>query len=77
VVTCTLTCSNHVIMKVLNCGYICRVVVILKYIRRGCVYGKYLVYCLLACLLGNYWAEMRFSAGTLTTQMSRPIVSPI
>jgi hypothetical protein len=52
VVTCILTCSNHVIMKVLNCGYICRVVVILKYIHRRCVYEKYLVYCLLVCL---YW----------------------
>jgi hypothetical protein len=52
VVTCILTCSNHIIMKVLNWGYIYRVVVILKYIHQGCVYGKYLVYCLLVWL---YW----------------------
>jgi hypothetical protein len=37
-------------MEVLNCGYICRVAVILKYIHQGCVYGKYLVYCFLVCL---------------------------
>jgi hypothetical protein len=26
---------DHVIMRVLNCGYICQVAVILKYIHRG------------------------------------------
>jgi hypothetical protein len=55
VVTCILTCSNHVIMKVLDLGYIYQVVVILKYIHRGCVYGKYLAYCLLVCL---YWGTV-------------------
>jgi hypothetical protein len=42
-------------MKVLNLGYIYRVVVILKYIHQGCVYGKYLSYCLLICL---YWGTV-------------------
>jgi hypothetical protein len=34
---------------------------------------------LLTCvlILGDCWAEMRFFAGTLTAQTSRPIVSPI
>jgi hypothetical protein len=41
------------------------------------MYGRYLVYYLLACLIGDCWAEMQFSAGTLTAQMSRPIVSSI
>jgi hypothetical protein len=32
------------------------------------MYGRYLVYYLLACLFGNYWAKMQFSVGTLTAQ---------
>jgi hypothetical protein len=31
------------------------------------MYGKYLVYCFLVCYIRNCWAEMQFSAGTLTT----------
>jgi hypothetical protein len=54
-------------MRVLNCGYLCRVAVILEYIHRGMYVRRYLVNAYLACLFGNYWAEMKFSAGTLTT----------
>jgi hypothetical protein len=78
VVTCILTCSNHVIMKVLNCGYICHVVVILKYIHQGmCIWKVFSLLLTCVLILGNCWAKIGFSAGTLTTQTSRPIVSPI
>jgi hypothetical protein len=69
---------NHVFMKVLNCEYICRVVVILKYIHRGmCIWKVFSLLLTCMLILGNCWAGMRFSAGTLIAQMSRPIVSPI
>jgi hypothetical protein len=69
---------NHVFMKVLNCGYICRVVVILKYIHRGmCIWKVFSLLLTLHALLGNCWAAMKSSVGTLIAQMSRPIVSPI
>jgi hypothetical protein len=70
--------SDHVIMRVLNCGYICRVAVILKYIHRGMYIWKVFSLLLtLHALLGNCWAKLNFSAGTLTTHRCRPIVSPI
>jgi hypothetical protein len=69
---------DHVIMRVLNYGYIYRVAVILKYIHWGMYIWKIFSLLLtLHALLGNYWAEMKFSVGTLTVRMSRPIVSPI
>jgi hypothetical protein len=69
---------DHVNMRVLKCGYICRVVVIAKYIHRGMYIWKVFSLLLtLHALLGNYWAEMKISVGTLTTYHCRPIVSPI
>jgi hypothetical protein len=69
---------NHVFMRVLNCGYICRVAVILKYIHRGMYIWKVFSLLLpLHALLGNCWAEIKFFAGTLTTHHCRPIVLPI
>jgi hypothetical protein len=66
---------NHVFMEVLNYGYICRVVVILKYIPRGmCIWKVFSLLLTCMLILGNYCAKMRFSAGTLTAQTSRPIV---
>ena len=63
---------DHVSMRVLKCGYLCRVAVILEYIHLGDVCTK--VFSLLLTLhvfLGNYWAEMKFSADTLTTYRCR------
>jgi hypothetical protein len=58
---------DHVIMRVLNYGYICRVAMILKYIHRWMFIWKVFSLLLtLHALVGNYWAEMQFSAGTLT-----------
>jgi hypothetical protein len=57
---------NHVIMKVLNCGYICRVALILKYIHRGMYVWKVFSLLLSLCVIGNCWVEMQFSVGTLT-----------
>jgi len=37
----------------------------------GDVCMKVFSYCLLLCMVGNYWAEMKFSAGTLTTYRCR------
>jgi hypothetical protein len=69
---------DYVIMRVLNCAYIYRVAVILKYIHGGMYIWKVFSLLLtLYALLGNYWAEMKFSAGTLTTYRCRPIVLPI
>jgi hypothetical protein len=69
---------DHVIMRVLNCGYICRVAVILKYIHQGMYIWKVFSLLLtLHALVGNCWAKMQFSVGTLTAQASRLIVSPI
>jgi hypothetical protein len=69
---------DHVIMIVLNCGYICQVVVILKYIHWGMYIWKVFSFLLtLHALLGNCWARIKFSVGTLTTYHCRPIVSPI
>ena len=45
---------NHVSMRVLKCGYLWRVAVILEYMHQGMYVWKYLVYCLLLCILGNY-----------------------
>jgi hypothetical protein len=69
---------DHVIMRVLNCEYIYRVAVILKYIHRGMYIWKVFSLLLtLHALLGNCWAKMKFSAGTVTTHRCRLIVSPI
>jgi hypothetical protein len=69
---------NHVFMRVLNYGYICRVVVILKCIHRGMYIWKVFSLLLtLHALLGNYWAEMKFFAGTLIMHRCRLIVSLI
>jgi hypothetical protein len=63
---------NHVSMRVLNCGYICRVDVILKYIHQGMyVWKVFSLLLTLHALLGNCWAEMKFSTGTLTTHRYR------
>ena len=62
---------DHVSMRVLNCGYLWRVAVILEYMHQGMYVWEYLVYCLLLYFLGNYWAEMKSSAGTLTTYRCR------
>jgi hypothetical protein len=69
---------DHVIIRVLNYGYIWRVAVILKYLHQGMYIWK--VFSLLLtfyALLGNCWAKMKFSIGTLTTHRCRPIVLPI
>ena len=65
------TCGTHVHMKVLNCGYICRVALDTEvYISRDVYIESILVYCfhcvLISLLLG--WAAMNSSVGTLTTQ---------
>jgi hypothetical protein len=44
-ITGIFTCFDHVFMKVLNCGYICQVVVIPKYIYLGMYIWRVLVYC--------------------------------
>ena len=70
-ITGIFTCYTHVSMKVLNCGYICRVAMdteVYIYIW-GCIYGEYLSLLLSLCaylyLVG--WAAMNLPAGTLTT----------
>jgi hypothetical protein len=69
---------NRVFMKVLNCGYICRVAVILKYIHQEMyIWKAFSLLLTLHTLLGNYWAKIKFSVGTLTTHCCRLIVSPI
>jgi hypothetical protein len=69
VVTRIFTCYNHVFMKVLNCGYVCQVAVILKYIYLGMyiwrVFSLLLLLCAIYLLWG--WAKMNSSVGTLTT----------
>jgi hypothetical protein len=63
---------NHVSMRVLNCGYICRIAVILKYINQGMyVWKVFSLLLTLHALLGNCWAEVKFYAGTLTTHRCR------
>jgi hypothetical protein len=52
VVTGIFTCYNHVFMNVLNCGYICRVAVISKYIYLGIYIWR--VFCLLLSLFAIY-----------------------
>jgi hypothetical protein len=65
-------------MRVLNCGYIRWVAVILKYIHRGmCIWKVFSLLLTLHAYLENCWAEMKFYAGTLTTYHCRPIVLPI
>jgi hypothetical protein len=69
---------DHVIMRVLNCGYIYRVAVILKYIHRGMYIWKVFSLLLtLYALIGNYWAKIKFSACTLTMHHCILVVSPI
>ena len=58
-------------MKVLNCGYICRVVVDTEvYISRDVYMESILVYCFHCVLIYLLWgwATMNLFAGTLTTQ---------
>ena len=58
-------------MKVLNCGYICRVVLDTEVYIYGDVYMEsilvYYFHCMLNYLLWG-WAAMNLSIGTLTTQ---------
>ena len=65
------TCFTHVYMKVLNCGYICRVVMDTEVYISGDVYMEsilvYYFHCVLNSLLLG-WAAMNLFAGTLTTQ---------
>ena len=69
-VTGIFTCYTHVSMKVLNCGYICRVAMDTEvYISRDVYMESILVYyfhCVLIYLLWE-WAAMNLPAGTLTT----------
>ena len=69
-VTGIFTCYTHVYMKVLNCGYICRVAMDIKVYTFGEVYMEsILVYyfdCVLIYLLWG-WAAMNLPVGTLTT----------
>jgi hypothetical protein len=63
---------NHVFMRVLNCGYICRVAVIPKYMHWGIHVWRVFSYCFLCVIYWrNYWAEMKSSASTLTTYHCR------
>ena len=65
-VTRIFTCYTHVYMKVLNCGYICRVAMDTEVYISGDVYMEsILVYCFHYLLWG--WATMNLPAGTLTT----------
>ena len=70
-VTGMFTCCTHIHMKVLNCGYICRVALDTKVYISGDVYMEStLVYCF-HCVLNSLllgWAAMNLFAGTLTTQ---------
>ena len=69
-VTEMLTCCTHVHMKVLNCGYIYRVVLDTKVYISGDVYMEsilvYCFHCVLIYLLWG-WAAMNLPAGMLTT----------
>jgi hypothetical protein len=68
VVTGIFTCYNHVFMNVLNCGYICRVAVISKYIYLGIYIWRvffYYFHCLLYISLVGIGCN-EFFAGTLT-----------
>ena len=69
-VTRIFTCYTHVYMKVLNCGYICRVAMDTEVYISGDVYMEsilvYYFYCVLIYLLWG-WAAMNLPAGTLTT----------
>jgi hypothetical protein len=59
-------------MRVLNCGYICRVALIQKYMHQGMyVWRVFSLLLSLHALLGNCWAEINFSIGTLTTNHYR------
>ena len=69
-VTGIFTCYTHVSMKVLNCGYICRVAMDTEVYISGDVYMEsilvYYFHCVLTYLLWE-WAAMNLPAGTLTT----------
>jgi hypothetical protein len=59
-------------MKVLNCWYIYRVAVIPKYMHRWMyVWRAFSLLISLCAILGNCWAEMKSSAGMLTTDRGR------
>ena len=64
------TCYTHVYMKVLNCGYICRVAMGTEVYISGDVYMEsilvYYFHCVLIYLLWG-WAVMNLPAGTLIT----------
>ena len=79
-VTGIFTCCIHVHMKVLNCGYICRVVLDTKVYISGDVYMEsilvYYFHCMLNYLLWE-WAAMKFSTGTLTTHCVDRLVTAI
>jgi len=79
VVTGIFTCCTHVHMKVLNCGYIYRVVLDTEVYISGDVYMEsILVYCFHCehyILLG--WAAMKFSTGMLTTHCVDRLVTAI
>ena len=69
-VTGIFTCYTHVYMKVLNCGYICRVAMDTEVYISGEVYMEsILVYCFYYVLIYLLWewAAMNLPAGTLTT----------
>ena len=68
-VTGIFTCCIHIHMKVLNCGYIYRVVLDTKVYISGDVYmGSILVYCFHCVLIYLLWgwAAMNLPVGTLT-----------
>ena len=44
---------DHVFVRVLKCGYLWRVAVILEYMHQGMYVWKYLVYCLFSMLFGK------------------------
>jgi hypothetical protein len=63
-------------MKVLNCGYICRVAVIPKYMHWGMyVWRVFSLLISLCAILGNCWDEMKSSAGMLTMHRGRSNVA--
>ena len=74
------TCCIHVHMKVLNCGYIYRVVLDTKVYIFGDVYMESILVYYFHCML-NYlllgWATMKFSAGTLTMHHVDRLVTAI
>ena len=70
-VTGIFTCYTHVYMKVLNCGYICRVAMDTEvYISRDVYIESILVYCFHCVLIYLLWgwAAINLSIGTLTAQ---------